>query len=82
MLWIISKSISLHSFRLNTLKNLTILNDYYVGKDGSRRGCCRGQTFDLNGHLECCEGNNLVPVGTCLGETTIHESYGKSPFEV
>ena len=82
MLWIISKSISLHSFRLNTLKNLTILNHCYVGKDGSRRGCCRGQTFDLNGHLECCEGNNLVPVGTCLGETTIHESYGKSPFEV
>lgn len=54
----------------------------HSGKDGSRRGCCRGQTFDLNGHLECCEGNNLVPVGTCLGETTIHESYGKSPFEV
>lgn len=53
----------------------------HSGKDGSRRGCCRGQTFDLNGHLECCEGNKLVPIGTCLGETTIHESYGKTlPF--
>ena len=53
-----------------------------LGKDGSRHGCCKGQTFDINGHLECCEGQRLVPVGTCLGETTIHESYEQSrlPF--
>lgn len=54
----------------------------HSGKDGSRHGCCKGQTFDINGHLECCEGQRLVPVGTCLGETTIHESYEQSslPF--
>merc|ERR1712048_199251 len=54
----------------------------HSNKDGSRHGCCKGQTFDINGHLECCEGQRLVPVGTCLGETTIHESYEKSimPF--
>jgi len=47
----------------------------HSNKDGGRHGCCRGKTFDINGHLECCSGN-LVPVGTCLGETTIHDSYG------
>jgi len=54
----------------------------HSGKDGSRHGCCRGQTFDINGHLECCEGSRLVPVGTCMGETTIHESYDKDMFLV
>lgn len=48
------------------------------GKNGERRGCCRGQTFDLDGPLECCQDIGLVPFGTCLGETTVHESFVES----
>ena len=43
------------------------------GKDGSRRGCCSGKTFDLEGHLGCCEGRKLMPHGECLGELTEHQ---------
>lgn len=51
------------------------------GKDGSRRGCCSGKTFDLQGHLECCEGS-LMPVGQCAGPTTTHQKYNSAAFGV
>ena len=54
------------------------MNNCYSGKNGERRGCCRGQTFDLDGPLECCQDIGLVPFGTCLGETTVHESFVES----
>jgi len=50
------------------------------GKDGSRRGCCNGKTFDLGGHLECCEGNQLVPIGECAGQTTVHQPYNQQAY--
>ena len=83
MLWFISQPVPLHSFWLVFVLIWFDLNlTESTGKDGSRHGCCKGQTFDINGHLECCEGQRLVPIGTCLGETTIRESYEKSimPF--
>lgn len=50
------------------------------GKDGSRRGCCSGKTFDLEGHLGCCEGRKLMPHGECLGELTEHQPYNTAAF--
>lgn len=52
------------------------------GKDGTRRGCCSGKTFDLLGNLECCEGRSLVPIGECLGDTTTHQPYNAEAFGV
>lgn len=50
------------------------------GKDGAMRGCCDGKTFDLEGHLECCEGRSLIPIGQCAGKTTTHDSYNVEKF--
>lgn len=41
-------------------------------KDGEEHGCCSGKTFDINGGMECCEGE-LVPMFTCGGQTTTME---------
>jgi len=40
--------------------------------DGSRRSCCNGKTYDLDGPLVCCQDRDLIEFGNCLpGDVTI-----------